>query len=218
MLNTRTKYFITIHLDKNLPTGAGLGGGSSNAATTLLALNQLWQLNLDRQILQTIGAQIGADVPIFLFGLDAIAEGIGEQLTAIKLLPQQYLMLCPQAHISTAKLFAHPKLKRDMPPLSVAAIKHQATEYLFQLNSPYCNVFEPVVCQLSPTVAHALAYLRTLEPLTHSTARMTGSGSCVFLPFLPQHVAQIKAAIAQAPCPAKIVNTTNAYAQIQTKP
>ncbi|WP_227429366.1 4-(cytidine 5'-diphospho)-2-C-methyl-D-erythritol kinase [Psychrobacter sp. I-STPA6b] len=205
---------IKIHLDKQLPTGAGLGGGSSNAASTLLALNQLWQLNLTTKQLQQIGASVGADVPIFLYGQDAIAEGIGEKLTAIHLPAQHYVLLTPQAHISTAQLFAHPDLCRNMSSVPLTDIHHQYTDYLYQLNPPYCNVFEPVVCQLSNPVQQALDYLRTLEGITHSTARMTGSGSCVFLPFEAQYLSDIKDAIHQAPCTAIITNTiTNTFSQ-----
>ncbi|WP_230658496.1 4-(cytidine 5'-diphospho)-2-C-methyl-D-erythritol kinase [Psychrobacter sp. I-STPA10] len=199
--------FITTHLKKNLPTGAGLGGGSSNAATTLIALNQLWQLNINRQNLLNIGAQIGADVPIFIFGQDAIAEGIGEQLSCINLPKQHYLLLCPKAHISTAKLFSHHDLCRDMPPLSLTDIQKNSDNYLFDLQPPYCNVFEPVVTQLAPSVKQALDFLRTLEHISNSTARMTGSGSCVYLPFREPHLEQIQTVLTNAPCLAKIVSS-----------
>ena len=199
--------FITTHLEKNLPTGAGLGGGSSNAATTLLALNQLWQLNLDVQSLIKIGAQIGADVPIFIFGQDAIGEGIGEHLTPINLPQQYFLLLCPEVHISTAKLFAHPDLCRNMPPLALTDMQKDSADYLFDLQPPYCNVFEPVVSQLAPAVKQALDFLRTLEPISSSIARMSGSGSSVYLPFHPEQLEQMQAAITNAPCYATIVSS-----------
>ncbi len=173
---------IDIYLDKRIPTGAGLGGGSSNSATTLMMLNQLWQLNFGKQQLQAIGATLGADVPIFIYGQDAIAEGIGEVFTPITLNKQRFLLLMPSAHISTAQLFAHPKLQRDCTKLSTAQIIQQANDFTNNLNSPFCNVFQPVVCALSDEVKTALNYLRQFESLTNSTARMTGSGSCVFLP------------------------------------
>lgn len=213
---------ITIKIDKIIPMGAGLGGGSSNAATTLLALNKLWQLDLSQPILLEIAAKIGADVPIFIFNQDAIAEGIGEQLTPIHLTKQRYLMLLPQAHVNTAKLFAHPDLCRDCPALPLAQIAADSLEYLLALTPPYHNVFEPVVCQLAAPVKAALTYLQSLatelsEPKLsepNSTtgqqnikARMTGSGSTVFLP-LPQTInTDLALWIKEAPCSAVIVDS-----------
>ena len=173
---------IQITLDKHLPMGAGLGGGSSNAATTLLVLNDIWQLDINQNELIKIGASIGADVPIFIFGKDAIAMGIGEELTAIDLPEQQYLVLTPNAHVNTAKLFSHPQLQRDIAPLSIATIQNQSNDYVQHLNLPYQNVFTPVVISLAPAVDEALRYLQGLESQALGTARMTGSGSAVFLP------------------------------------
>lgn len=200
---------ITIRLDKHLPMGAGLGGGSSNAATTMLVLNELWQLNVTRDALIKIGAKVGADVPIFIFGQDAIAMGIGEKLTAINLPDQQYLVLTPEAHVNTAKLFAHPKLQRDIAPLSIDTIKNQSNDYVQNLNTPYHNVFTPVVTSLAPAVAEALDYLKGLESQALGIARMTGSGSAVFLP-LDASIANDKKLLAkwveEAPCPAYLVD------------
>lgn len=214
---------FVVDVDKHIPTGAGLGGGSSNAATTLLTLNRLWQLQLDQHRLIELAAGIGADVPIFVFGQDAIANGIGEQLSPIALPSQRFLLLFPEAHIATAELFAHSDLCRDMPRLSDLSICQQQHHYLFGLNTPYTNVFEPVVTQLSAPVAHALAYLRTLEAHTGSRARMTGTGSCVYLP-LPdpidrQDLHQLSPHSSltqdltykwcqQAPCEAMVVSST----------
>jgi 4-diphosphocytidyl-2-C-methyl-D-erythritol kinase len=201
---------VEITLDKHLPMGAGLGGGSSNAATTLLTLNEIWQLNLTCDELIKIGAKVGADVPIFIFGQDAIAMGIGEELTAIDLPEQQYLVLTPNAHVNTAKLFAHPELKRDITPLSIETIKSQSNDYDKQLNAPYQNVFTPVVTSLAPAVDEALQYLQRLEEQALGTSRMTGSGSAVFLP-LDVNVATDKALlakwIADAPCAAYVVRS-----------
>jgi len=201
---------ISITLDKHLPMGAGLGGGSSNAATTLLALNELWQLNLNQDELIKIATTIGADVPIFIFGQDAIAMGIGEELTAIDLPNQHYLVLTPNAHVNTAELFAHPKLNRDIEPLSTKTITHQSLDYLSNLNSPYQNVFTPVVISLAPTVEEALSYLQGLEAEALGAARMTGSGSAVFLP-LAASVAADKALLNQwitdAPCAGYVVES-----------
>jgi len=199
---------VHITLDKHLPMGAGLGGGSSNAATTMLVLNELWQLNFTCDELIKIGATVGADVPIFIFGQDAVAMGIGEELTTIELPDQQYLILTPAAHVNTATLFAHPKLQRDNAPLSVATIKNQYADYVQTLTTPYHNVFTPVVTSLAPVVADALSYLQGLEAQALSTARMTGSGSAVFLP-LDASVAtdekRLTKWIADAPCAAYVV-------------
>ena len=200
---------VTIELDKHLPMGAGLGGGSSNAATTLLALNEIWAFNFSQDEMINIGVTIGADVPIFIFGQDAIAMGIGEQLTAINLPDQQYLVLTPEAHVNTAKLFAHPKLQRDIAPLSIDTIKNQSNDYVQNLNTPYHNVFTPVVTSLAPAVAEALDYLKGLESQALGIARMTGSGSAVFLP-LDASIAKDKNLLAKwvekAPCPAYLVD------------
>lgn len=201
---------VQITLDKHLPMGAGLGGGSSNAATTLMTLNEIWQLNFTQSELIKIGASIGADVPIFIFGQDAIAMGIGEELTAINLAEQQYLVLTPNAHVNTAKLFAHPQLQRDITVLSIETIQNQTNDYVQYLNTPYQNVFTPVVTSLAPAVDEALRYLQGLEKLALSTARMTGSGSAVFLP-LDSSVTIDKALLAKwikdAPCAGYMVGS-----------
>ena len=199
---------VEVTLDKHLPMGAGLGGGSSNAATTLIALNEIWQLNFNQNELIKIGAKVGADVPIFIFGQDAIAMGIGEELTAIDLPEQQYLILTPAAHVNTAELFTHPKLQRDIAPLSIEAIKNQSNDYVQHLNTPYQNIFTPVVTSLAPAVDEALRYLQGLEKVALSTARMTGSGSAVFLP-LDSSVIDDKTLltkwIKEAPCSGYVV-------------
>ncbi len=201
---------VCITLDKHLAMGAGLGGGSSNAATTLLVLNEIWQLNFTQNELIQIGTTIGADVPIFIFGQDAIAMGIGEELTAIKLPDQHYLVLTPDAHVNTAKLFAHPKLQRDIAPLSVETIENQSEDYTQNLLAPYHNVFTPVVMSLAPAVDKALQYLHGLEKVALGTARMTGSGSAVFLP-LDTSVISDKALLAKwitdAPCTGCVVRS-----------
>ncbi len=201
---------ITVVLDKHLPMGAGLGGGSSNAATTMLTLNEIWQLNFTCDELITIGAKVGADVPIFILGQDAIAMGIGEELTAIDLPDQQYLVLTPDAHVNTAKLFAHPKLQRDIASLSTDIIRSQYTDYVQTLTAPYHNVFTPVATSLAPAVADALNYLQRLETQALGTARMTGSGSAVFLP-LDASVAANKKLLAKwvegAPCKGYVVGS-----------
>ncbi len=199
---------VTITLDKHLPMGAGLGGGSSNAATTLLVLNEIWQLDLSRSELIKIGTTIGADVPIFIYGQDAIAMGIGEALTPITLPDQHYLILTPDAHINTATLFAHPNLRRDIAPLSIETIKNQIADYIQNLDTPYENVFTPVVISLAPAVQEALSYLQSLESQAQAIARMTGSGSTVFLPLDASMVddrALLEKWVVDAPCPAYVV-------------
>ncbi|BFM01635.1 4-(cytidine 5'-diphospho)-2-C-methyl-D-erythritol kinase [Psychrobacter alimentarius] len=201
---------VTITLDKHLPMGAGLGGGSSNAATTMLVLNEIWQLNLTCDELIKIGAKVGADVPIFIFGQDAIAIGIGEELTAIDLPDQQYLLLTPNAHVNTATLFAHTKLKRDIVPISINTIQSQYTDYVQTLTASYHNVFTPIVTSLAPAVAEALNYLQGLETQALGIARMTGSGSAVFLP-LDASIASDKKLLAkwikEAPCAGYVVGS-----------
>ena len=201
---------VQITLDKQLPMGAGLGGGSSNAATTLLVLNEIWKFNFTRDALLKIGAKIGADVPIFIFGQDAIAMGIGDKLTAIDLPAQQYLLLTPDAHVNTAELFAHPKLQRDMTPLPIQTVQSQYDYYGQKLIAPYQNVFMPVVTSLAPAVDQALRYLQGLEKQTNSTARMTGSGSTVFLPLdanITPDNALLAKWIADAPCQGYVVKS-----------
>ncbi|WP_394124568.1 4-(cytidine 5'-diphospho)-2-C-methyl-D-erythritol kinase [Psychrobacter nivimaris] len=210
--NTLPEQLAKMHiaLDKHLPMGAGLGGGSSNAATTMLVLNEIWQLNFTCDELIKISATVGADVPIFIFGQDAIAMGIGEELTAIDLPDQQYLLLTPDAHVNTATLFAHPKLERDITPLSIETIQSQYADYVQTLNAPYHNVFTSVVTSLAPAVEEALCYLQGLEQQALATARMTGSGSAVFLP-LDASVATNKKLvvkwIAEAPCKGYVVGS-----------
>ena len=199
---------VKVILDKRLPMGAGLGGGSSNAAITLITLNEIWQFNFTQNELIKIGAKVGADVPIFIFGQDAIATGIGEELNAIDLPDQHYLILTPDAHVNTAQLFTHPQLQRDIAPLSIATIQDQSSDYLQYLNAPYQNIFTPVVTSLAPAVDEALRYLQSLEAQALGIARMTGSGSAVFLP-LDASIATDKALlekwIEEAPCAGYVV-------------
>ena len=199
---------VKVILDKRLPMGAGLGGGSSNAAITLITLNEIWQFNFTQNELIKIGAKVGADVPIFIFGQDAIATGIGEELNAIDLPDQHYLILTPDAHVNTAQLFTHPQLQRDIAALSIETIQDQSNDYLQYLNAPYQNIFTPVVTSLASAVDEALRYLQGLESQALGTARMTGSGSAVFLP-LDASIATDKALlekwIEEAPCAGYVV-------------
>jgi len=159
----------TIHLDKQLPMGGGLGGGSSDAATVLLALNYLWNLAVDRSELEKIGLTLGADVPVFIHGHNTFAEGVGEAFTDIDLPPTTYLVLHPAVHVPTAAIFTAPELCRSTPAIAAAdwrpGIGH--------------NDLEAVACARFPAVAEHLAWLKARNP----QAMMTGSGACVFAPY-----------------------------------
>lgn len=171
---TGCKLGVNITLEKRIPMGGGLGGGSSDAATMLLALNQLWSLHLSRQQLMHIGLTLGADVPVFIFGQTAWAEGVGEELTAIELpadmQSQTYLVLTPHENVPTAQIFANSRLTRDTKPLKIADFSSQANSNLFR------NDLENVVCEEFPSVATTLKWLNQ-----HGQARMSGSGASVFV-------------------------------------
>ncbi|MBE9578413.1 MULTISPECIES: 4-(cytidine 5'-diphospho)-2-C-methyl-D-erythritol kinase [Moraxella] len=195
---------VQIILEKHIPTGAGLGGGSSNCATTLIAINELWGLRLSADELIKIGASLGADVPFFIFAhfhkTSAIATGIGEILTAIDLPDCGYLVLLPDEHVSTATLFGCDELKRDCPVYSHHAL---SGANFFGDNALFTNVFTPLVLARSAKVAHAFGYLCDLEHEIGTKARMSGTGSAVFLP-LPYELndTAINRLIDNAPCPA----------------
>lgn len=178
---------VQITLDKHIPTGAGLGGGSSNCATTLIAINQLWQLNLSCDELISIGKTLGADVAFFIFSYfhraDALAEGIGDKLHHLKLPKTKYLLLFPDEHISTADFFGHSQLQKNHP--TYHDILHRTQEYCHQLSPNFCNVFEPLALQFSQNIANAFNFLKSLEKYTDTTSRMSGTGSTVFLPLPP---------------------------------
>ena len=156
-------------LEKNLPVGGGMGGGSSDAATVLLVLNRLGKLGLERGQLMEIGLKIGADVPFFLFGRNALGGGVGERLEALDLPPAWYLVLAPQVSVSTKEIFASPALTRDTKRLKIPPF----------FSGLGRNDLEPVVAARYPEVASQLAWLRSRCP----AARMTGSGACVFAEF-----------------------------------
>ena len=159
---------VDITLTKALPLGAGLGGGSSDAATTLIVLNRLWQVGFSRARLRELALELGADVPVFVFGESAFAEGIGEKLQAIELPPAWYVVLTPPVAVSTARVFASPELTRNTVPIKITP---------FSAGQGH-NDLEPVVCREFPEVAKHLAWLRQ-----HGAAAMSGSGSCVFCGF-----------------------------------
>ena len=179
-----TKSGADLSLEKSLPVGGGLGGGSSDAATVLLVLNRLWKTSLERKALMEIGLQLGADVPFFLYGRSALGEGVGERLRALDLAPAWYLVLEPQVPVSTTEIFADPALTRDTKPLKMSAF----------LSGQGRNDLEPVAVRRYPEIAESLAWLRQRNP----QARMTGSGACVFAEFPRQD----EAAAAHAALPA----------------
>jgi 4-diphosphocytidyl-2-C-methyl-D-erythritol kinase len=166
---------VSISLEKHLPFGAGLGGGSSDAATTLIVLNRLWQLDLSRDELREIALTLGADVPVFIFGRSSFAEGIGENLTAIDVPKAWYVVLTPPDHVSTKEIFADPELTRDSIPIKILNFSLTALR----------NDLELVAKRRFPEIGYYLQWLGN-----HAPARMTGSGGAVFAAFSDQSSAQ----------------------------
>lgn len=164
-----------LHLEKVLPMGGGTGGGSSNAATTLVGLNYLWGTNLTIDQLATIGQKLGADVPVFIRGHSAWAEGVGEALTPIELATRWYVVVAPQCHVSTAAIFSHKDLTRDTLAITVAAFLERGGK----------NDCQPLVEVLFPQVRDAVEWLNQF-----GLAQLTGTGACVFAPFDSKEAAQ----------------------------
>ena len=173
---------VDIKLEKRIPMGGGLGGGSSDAATTLLALNRLWQLGLSRARLMQLGLALGADVPVFIFGENAFAEGVGEQLQAFQLPEAWYLVLFPPVHVPTAKIFTHPELTRDTNSITIRALP---IGQRFSDDSWLHNDLQAIACKLYPEVAQHIDMLKQFAPTI-----MTGSGACVFAEFAVETEAQ----------------------------
>ena len=179
---TGCKMGVEYAVEKRIPMGGGLGGGSSDAATMLLALNQLWQLHLSRTELMQIGLTLGADVPVFIFGQNAWAEGVGEQLTAVDLVPSHYVVLTPQVHVSTAQIFANSALTRDTKPLKIADFSRDANSGLH--SGLFKNDLETIVCKEFPAVATTLKWLAP-----YGEAKMSGSGASVFVALDSKNIA-----------------------------
>lgn len=182
--HTGTHKGATIHVGKRIPLGGGLGGGSSDAATTLVALNHLWGTGVDASELATLGLALGADVPVFVHGHAAWAEGVGEQLTPVEPATPWYVVVHPACHVATGEIFNAPELTRHCPALKIRDFfAGQGT-----------NVCEPVVRRHYPGVAAALDWLARFAP-----ARMTGTGACIFAAFDSEQAARVVAA--QLPVP-----------------
>lgn len=159
---------VDIYIDKKIPMGGGLGGGSSNAATVLMVLNHLWACGLNRQTLIEIGTQLGADVPFFIFGQTAFATGIGEKLTPLPLDLPYFVIIHPNIAVSTQEIFSHFALTSSNNPIKIDCL----TESI-----PLINDLQNIAVMRYPEIAHALAVLQQYG----DKALMTGSGSCVFL-------------------------------------
>jgi 4-diphosphocytidyl-2-C-methyl-D-erythritol kinase len=164
-----------IAVEKRLPMGGGLGGGSSDAATTLLALNHLWRTGVPRRRLRQIGLALGADVPVFVAGENAFAEGVGEALRPLRLPPAWYVVLEPPVRAPTALIFGDPRLKRDTPPVSPSLWRPGFGG----------NDLQPVAVRRFPEIARHLDWLARF-----GEARMTGSGACVFAEFAGEEAAR----------------------------
>lgn len=181
---TGTRQGAHIRYDKRIPSGAGLGGGSSDAATTLIALNRLWNTGLDREALMKLARPLGADVPVFVFGQPAFAEGIGDILSPVNLPDNTYLVLRPHGGISTAQVFNDPDLTRDTKSVIISVFADWQTVRAHQkgcYGNPLFgrNDLEPVVLARHENIRNMAGYLRKLG----FHARMTGSGSCFFVEF-----------------------------------
>ncbi|MSQ53540.1 MAG: 4-(cytidine 5'-diphospho)-2-C-methyl-D-erythritol kinase [Betaproteobacteria bacterium] len=173
---TGTSQGVEISLYKEIPVGGGLGGGSSDAATTLVALNRLWRLGLGRDALARLALSLGVDVPFFVFGENAFAEGIGERLTHLPLNPAWYTVLVPPVEVPTQSIFADPSLTRDTKTVTISSFS----------NGFGRNDLEPVVCRQYPIVAAHLTWLKEF-----GDARLSGSGACVFAEFPAESQARL---------------------------
>jgi 4-diphosphocytidyl-2-C-methyl-D-erythritol kinase len=162
---------VEIDLHKEIPMGAGLGGGSSDAASTLIGLNTLWKLNLNKETLCKLGLQLGADVPFFIYGKNAFVEGIGEQIQEIALKPQDFLVIFPSQGIPTVKIFQDPELTRDHGQITIDG-------FLASPWSSLSNDCQAVAMRICPEVKQALDWISQAVP--GSEPRMSGSGSSVF--------------------------------------
>lgn len=183
---------VDIEIEKRLPMGAGLGGGSSDAATTLLALNRLWKLDLPRLELQALALKLGADVPFFVFGKNAFAQGVGEALDVVQLPPRHFLVVTPRVHVPTAAIFSEKALTRDSKPLTITDFPAELSCNTEWPESFGRNDMQQVVVEKYAEVAQVLRWFENVAP-----ARMSGSGASVFAAFRSQ--AEAEAAQAKLP-------------------
>ena len=190
--HTGTALGVDIEIEKRLPMGAGLGGGSSDAATVLLALNRLWKLDLTRDTLQALGLQLGADVPFFIFGKNAFAQGVGEVLEAVPLPPRCFLVVTPKVHVPTAAIFSDETLTRDSEAVTITDFLAQQSSNSRWPESFGRNDMQPVVVGKYAEVARVIEWFESIAP-----ARMTGSGASVFAAF--RSIGEAKAAQAKLP-------------------
>ena len=180
---SKTHLGVDIGIEKRIPMGGGFGGGSSDAATVLVALDRLWALGLGEERLATLGVALGADVPVFVRGRNAWAEGVGERLTPLELPPAWYVLASPGVHAATASLFQAPDLTRDAAPVTIAG---------FLSGAVLDNAFEPVLRRQEPAVEAVFVALSRI-----GTPRLTGSGSGCFVEFADRGSAE--AALAALP-------------------
>ena len=190
---------VRIDIQKVVPMGGGLGGGSSNAATTLCALNSLFKLGHSVQTLATLGATLGADVPVFVLGESAWAEGIGEKLTPIDLPRRWFVIIYPNCHVSTQEIFGAPELTRNTPPITVSALFEGSVR----------NDLQPVVERRYEQVKVAREWLSQ-----HGLAAMTGSGACVFAAFDSRDKAMQVATLAENKFQVIVAQGINRYTMV----
>lgn len=183
---------VDIEIEKRLPMGAGLGGGSSDAATTLLALNRLWNLHLPRLELQELALKLGADVPFFVFGKNAFAQGVGEALDVVQLPPRHFLVVTPRVHVPTAAIFSEKALTRDSKALTITDFPAELSCNTEWPESFGRNDMQQVVVGKYAEVAQVLRWFENIAP-----ARMSGSGASVFAAFRSK--AEAEAAQAELP-------------------
>ena len=192
--HARTSFGVEIEVEKRIPIGGGLGGGSSDAATTLLALNRLWQLGISRTELMRLALELGADVPFFVFGQNAFVQGIGEKMTSVETSARCFVIVFPGISVPTASIFGAPELTRDTESLRIPDFSAHVQQLDSMLNSRTCandgprletfrNDLEPVTAARFPAVSEALDWLSPYACAEHAVyreARMSGSGACVF--------------------------------------
>lgn len=214
--HTGTHLGAQLRLRKRVPAGGGLGGGSSDAATVLIALNRLWRTGLSREQLMRIGLELGADVPVFVFGQSAFAQGIGDLLTAVELPPRAYVVVQPAQSVPTEGVFRDPDLTRDTDPVKITDFSGRSSDFGH-------NDLQAVVVRHYPVVQHALAWLDGAG----YAARMTGSGACLFIEFpdlqqasfahqnllAKMRTEQSGAADVSAACPVQAIMVANGLAE-----